>query len=103
MLETNTDNEIDIKRKVMTEDDFDAYRYSKIKVSMKNKLLQKIKQVSKFGCTKENVLKKFEYFFPIIFWLRKYKWKSYLKGDIVSGLTVGIMQISQGIEFTVLR
>lgn len=36
--------------------------------------------------------------FPILQWLPKYKWHTDLVHDLISGLTVAIMQIPQGIN-----
>ncbi|BFZ14917.1 hypothetical protein BsWGS_17956 [Bradybaena similaris] len=40
--------------------------------------------------------------FPFIRIMRKYQWKSDLPGDIISGLTVGIMQLPQGMAYAML-
>ncbi|XP_017302587.1 solute carrier family 26 member 10-like isoform X2 [Diaphorina citri] len=34
--------------------------------------------------------------FPILDWLPKYKWKSDLSQDIVSGVTIAVVHIPQG-------
>ena len=33
---------------------------------------------------------------PILSWLPKYKWKENFANDLVSGFTVGVMQVPQG-------
>ncbi|VDL86616.1 unnamed protein product [Nippostrongylus brasiliensis] len=33
---------------------------------------------------------------PILHWLPNYKWKEYFSGDLIAGLTVGIMHVPQG-------
>ncbi|XP_076816128.1 prestin-like [Clavelina lepadiformis] len=40
--------------------------------------------------------------FPIITWLRKYPIKEWLVSDIISGLTIGVMQIPQGMSYSLL-
>lgn len=35
-------------------------------------------------------------FFPVLKWLPAYKWKENLHGDLVAGITVGIMVVPQG-------
>ena len=40
--------------------------------------------------------------FPILSWLPQYKWKKYLKNDIVAGVTVGVMLIAQGMAYAKL-
>lgn len=88
-------NEISISRRILTEDDLEIHRTYPIKTSIQKKFTQKLKKT--FTCNQKNFLRKFEFFFPIVFWLRTYGWKSDFKGDLVSGLTVGVMQISQGL------
>lgn len=39
---------------------------------------------------------------PIIHWLPKYKWRSYLVGDLVAGATVAVMHIPQGMAYAIL-
>uniref|UniRef100_H2YR89 STAS domain-containing protein n=1 Tax=Ciona savignyi TaxID=51511 RepID=H2YR89_CIOSA len=40
--------------------------------------------------------------FPIFTWMRKYKIKKWLPGDLVAGLTVGIVHIPQSMAFSLL-
>ena len=40
-------------------------------------------------------------FIPILDWLPKYK-KSYLRGDLLAGLTVGVMLVPQGMAYGLL-
>uniref|UniRef100_A0A0R3RQQ9 STAS domain-containing protein n=1 Tax=Elaeophora elaphi TaxID=1147741 RepID=A0A0R3RQQ9_9BILA len=47
----------------------------------------------------KNILKSAISFFPIFHWLPKYNWKEDLHGDIIGGLTVGIMQVPQGMAY----
>ncbi|KAK6101767.1 sulfate permease family protein [Brugia pahangi] len=46
-----------------------------------------------------NILKSVLSFFPILHWLPRYNWKRDLNGDIIGGLTVGIMQVPQGMAY----
>lgn len=39
---------------------------------------------------------------PVIGWLKKYKWKEYFPADIMSGITVAIMHIPQGMAYGLL-
>ncbi|KAL1020908.1 hypothetical protein UPYG_G00006260 [Umbra pygmaea] len=39
---------------------------------------------------------------PIINWLPKYRWKKWILGDTIAGLTVGILHIPQGMAFALL-
>ncbi|CAK8679971.1 unnamed protein product [Clavelina lepadiformis] len=40
--------------------------------------------------------------FPIITWLRKYPIKEWLVSDLISGFTIGVMQIPQGMSYSLL-
>lgn len=39
---------------------------------------------------------------PSIYWLKNYNWKENLMSDIISGLTVAIMHIPQGMAYALL-
>uniref|UniRef100_A0A915CL43 SLC26A/SulP transporter domain-containing protein n=1 Tax=Ditylenchus dipsaci TaxID=166011 RepID=A0A915CL43_9BILA len=41
-------------------------------------------------------------FFPILQWLPEYKWRDNLVGDFMSGLTVGVIHVPQGIAYAIL-
>ncbi|KAK7149708.1 hypothetical protein R3I94_009117 [Phoxinus phoxinus] len=41
-------------------------------------------------------------FFPILTWLPSYRLKEYLFGDIVSGISTGVMQLPQGLAYAML-
>lgn len=58
-------------------------------------LVNKITSCSSCSATQ---LKEFLYgLFPILNWLPKYSWKDQLFGDVMSGCTVAIMHIPQGL------
>lgn len=40
--------------------------------------------------------------FPSINWLRNYNWKESIMSDIISGLTVAVMHIPQGMAYALL-
>jgi sulfate transporter 4 len=40
--------------------------------------------------------------FPILSWFPQYKWRKYLKDDVVAGITVGVMLIAQGMAYAKL-
>uniref|UniRef100_A0A1I7UXI1 Sulfate_transp domain-containing protein n=1 Tax=Caenorhabditis tropicalis TaxID=1561998 RepID=A0A1I7UXI1_9PELO len=46
--------------------------------------------------------KKIQQYIPILEWLPNYKWKEHLHGDIIAGLTVGIMHVPQGMAYASL-
>ncbi|XP_057331226.1 prestin-like isoform X2 [Microplitis mediator] len=39
---------------------------------------------------------------PVSYWMRKYKWRDYVLSDIISGITVAIMHIPQGMAYALL-
>ena len=55
--------------------------------------------VSRCSCDKERQKKFWHKRFPVCRILRKYKWKDDLPNDVISGLTVGIMQLPQGMYY----
>ncbi|EFO23948.1 sulfate permease [Loa loa] len=80
---------------------------AKVKETFELKYSRKQPQAEKF-CSIEkvrlkllpkNILKSVLSFFPILDWLPKYNWKRDLNGDIIGGLTVGIMQVPQGMAY----
>jgi len=40
--------------------------------------------------------------FPILSWAPQYRWRNYLKDDIIAGVTVGVMLIAQGMAYAKL-
>ncbi|KAF0991104.1 hypothetical protein HZS_5460 [Henneguya salminicola] len=80
----------------LKEEDFDEYR---TELSNLNRFAI-LQNTARKNCKKINLKKIFQFFvsiFPIFTWIREYKWKSYLKHDIICGSTLGIMQIPQGL------
>ncbi|XP_060634316.2 prestin [Anolis sagrei] len=41
-------------------------------------------------------------FFPILTWLPRYRVREYLMGDIISGISTGVMQLPQGLAYALL-
>lgn len=88
---------INISRPVLSDQNLKSrYGYEPSnELPMKNKVLKaltpKEKSVAKF--VKNFVTEKI----PITRWLPKYKVKKWLLADVISGLTIGVMQIPQGI------
>lgn len=54
------------------------------------------------ACDKDGCKKMVKKRVPIIGWLPKYKLKSFLFADIMAGLTVGVMNIPQGLAYALL-
>ncbi|KAM9964588.1 hypothetical protein ACTFIW_004359 [Dictyostelium discoideum] len=64
-----------------------------------------IKQIRTFKFEKKHKKKLQRYLYnlvPIIDWLPKYNWKSDWKGDLISGITVGVMLIPQGMAYALV-
>lgn len=56
-----------------------------------------------FGCeTKSACIQTVKSRFPFVGVMRGYKWKSWLAGDVVSGLCVGMVHVPQGLGFALL-
>ncbi|KAF1750434.1 hypothetical protein GCK72_016984 [Caenorhabditis remanei] len=48
------------------------------------------------------IRKKLQQYIPILEWLPNYKWKEHFSGDVIAGLTVGIMHVPQGMAYASL-
>ncbi|KAJ8683173.1 hypothetical protein QAD02_018965 [Eretmocerus hayati] len=87
--------ELDVKRPVLEEQDLrQLYQYEKPKISVIQSVKKTLGSASCKGCI-ENVI-------PASYWLRKYKWQSDFAHDVMSGLTVAIMHIPQGMAYGLL-
>ncbi|KAF5912242.1 hypothetical protein HPG69_013409, partial [Diceros bicornis minor] len=60
----------------------------------------KLKQA--FTCTPKKIRNIIYMFFPITKWLPAYKFKEYVLGDLVSGVSTGVLQLPQGLAFAML-
>ncbi|KAB1276031.1 Prestin [Camelus dromedarius] len=60
----------------------------------------KLKQA--FTCTPKKIRNIFYMFLPITKWLPAYKFKEYVLGDLVSGISTGVLQLPQGLAFATL-
>ncbi|XP_054581987.1 prestin isoform X2 [Eptesicus fuscus] len=60
----------------------------------------KLKQA--FTCTPKKVRNIIYMFLPITKWLPAYKFKEYVLGDLVSGISTGVLQLPQGLAFAML-
>uniref|UniRef100_A0A7E4UYM6 STAS domain-containing protein n=1 Tax=Panagrellus redivivus TaxID=6233 RepID=A0A7E4UYM6_PANRE len=58
----------------------------------------RLKQCASF----EAICKFFVSFFPILSWLPSYDYKTSLIGDVMAGLTVGVVHVPQGIAYAIL-
>ncbi|VDM92435.1 unnamed protein product [Onchocerca ochengi] len=72
-----------------------------LKYSRKQPQVEKLCSIEKLKLKllPKNILKSALSFFPIFHWLPRYNWKRDLNGDIIGGLTVGIMQVPQGMAY----
>ncbi|XP_073429651.1 chloride anion exchanger-like [Dendrobates tinctorius] len=55
-----------------------------------------------FGCSKEKAKRIAFTFFPIASWLPMYQFKEWILGDIVSGVSTGLIAVLQGLAFALL-
>ncbi|XP_037367120.1 prestin isoform X2 [Talpa occidentalis] len=60
----------------------------------------KLKQA--FTCTPKKIRSIVYMFLPITKWLPAYKFKEYVLGDLVSGISTGVLQLPQGLAFAML-
>ncbi|XP_069765586.1 pendrin-like isoform X2 [Narcine bancroftii] len=54
------------------------------------------------SCSSKRILGILKSVFPVLDWLPKYKLKQWLLGDIISGLSTGLVAILQGLAFSLL-
>ncbi|XP_029471995.1 prestin isoform X2 [Rhinatrema bivittatum] len=54
------------------------------------------------GCSAERAKSHLYSFLPILKWLPQYPVKEYILGDIISGLSTGVMQLPQGLAYALL-
>lgn len=89
-----------INRDVLDFKDFnDKYEKQKIKrFTLKNKGVEMFEK-SCDGCS---ILSWLLSFFPFLIWIRNYSIKSYLVPDIISGFTISILHIPQGLAYGLL-
>uniref|UniRef100_A0A2K5U2N9 Solute carrier family 26 member 5 n=1 Tax=Macaca fascicularis TaxID=9541 RepID=A0A2K5U2N9_MACFA len=55
-----------------------------------------------FRCTPKKIRNIIYMFLPITKWLPAYKFKEYVLGDLVSGISTGVLQLPQGLAFAML-
>ncbi|XP_045420229.1 prestin isoform X2 [Lemur catta] len=72
--------------------------HTKDKVS--DSIADKLKQA--FTCTPKKIRNIIYMFLPITKWLPAYKFKEYVLGDLVSGISTGVLQLPQGLAFAML-
>ncbi|KYO38654.1 prestin [Alligator mississippiensis] len=53
-------------------------------------------------CTSKKAKSHLYSFLPILLWLPRYPVKAYLLGDIISGISTGVMQLPQGLAYALL-
>ncbi|GJQ74244.1 hypothetical protein Trydic_g19148 [Trypoxylus dichotomus] len=87
--------QIKIERPLYEQEQFHyEFEYFKSKKPLLNKLMS--------SCKDNNPKKILYRTIPAIDWLRHYKWKEYLRPDIVAGFTVAVMHLSQGMAYGML-
>ncbi|VDM48095.1 unnamed protein product [Toxocara canis] len=82
----------------MNQEEFEAQYGRKPAEASKLITCEKVKTLLK----PRNLLSSFLSFLPILQWLPKYQLKKDLSGDIIGGLTVGIMHVPQGMAYASL-
>ncbi|KAL7289257.1 hypothetical protein TKK_0017194 [Trichogramma kaykai] len=86
---------LDVERPVLDEEQLrQLYQYEKPSNSVLNNLQTSFRSIKCKSCI-ENVV-------PATKWLRKYEWKRDFLYDVISGLTVAIMHIPQGMAYALL-
>ncbi|XP_076357451.1 prestin-like isoform X5 [Tachypleus tridentatus] len=79
---------------------FTGTTYPPPRISLKDEVIEKLKKSC--SCTGKCVIRLFFVFFPIIHWLPQYRPREYLLNDLVSGFTILILHIPQGMAYGLL-
>uniref|UniRef100_UPI00398EA666 pendrin-like n=1 Tax=Pristiophorus japonicus TaxID=55135 RepID=UPI00398EA666 len=95
--ENHNDNYF-VARSVYSENSFleENERKEKVPKTIRDRLAKRC------SCSTKRVLGIIKGFFPILDWLPKYKLKKWLPGDIISGLSTGLVATLQGLAFALL-
>ena len=87
----------------LTQDSFnEKYDIPKREIKSWHQKINDVKQSCRSACQGKKVLRFIENRIPGISVIRKYKFREYMLGDIVSGLSVGIFTIPQGMGYALL-
>ncbi|XP_066528712.1 solute carrier family 26 member 10 [Hoplias malabaricus] len=89
-----------VYRNIYTEDRFKQTYGTEAKPSGKARLRETLSRSCR--CSRETCLHLLRQRVPIFNWLPKYRLRKWLLGDVVAGLTVGILHIPQGMAFALL-
>ncbi|XP_064417510.1 prestin [Latimeria chalumnae] len=89
-----------VDRPIYSEESFQGQLHKRVKKPQT--IGQKVSQHFRCRCSSKKA-KSFLYrFIPILKWLPQYPVKEYLLGDIISGLSTGVMQLPQGLAYALL-
>ncbi|XP_033120337.1 solute carrier family 26 member 6-like [Anneissia japonica] len=92
---------IHITRPYYTEEEFKLnYEETKLQEQAFKEVVKR--KVTNCSCSKESIKKATISFFPIITWLGSYDVRKSLLGDTISGFTVGVLRIPQGLAYAFL-
>uniref|UniRef100_A0A914WW38 STAS domain-containing protein n=1 Tax=Plectus sambesii TaxID=2011161 RepID=A0A914WW38_9BILA len=98
------DAEVSISRLAYNQEQFDV-KFGLLPVD-RRALREKVRSAINRCCapytTAKGILTTIINFIPILQWLPKYKWREDSSHDIVAGLTIGIMNIPQGMAYAAL-
>ncbi|XP_059510547.1 prestin isoform X2 [Stegostoma tigrinum] len=87
-----------VNRPVFNQESLEAYLHEK----EKPKLRRSAKVLRYFRCTSKRAKSILFRFVPILEWLPQYPVKEYLFGDLISGLSTGMMQLPQSLAYALL-
>ena len=96
------ENTVEISRPVFTEPNF-----KRIYEQQDYRGFEPISEIKKefhrhFSYGKDSVKKMVYNRIPCVKWLKDYRWREYLISDLLAGLIVGLMQIPQGMAYSLL-
>lgn len=96
--ELSSELSYNVSRRVFNEEYFQAYLHKK----KKQKLSKRERFLQYFRCSTVKAKSTLFSSVPILQWLPNYQVKEYILGDIVSGVSTGVMHLPQGLAYAIL-
>ncbi|XP_071452003.1 prestin [Hetaerina americana] len=94
-MEPDVDYHVQVERRVYQQEKLhEDFHYQKPKVPFKDKCKDAFSDITVWGTIKKTV--------PVLTWLPRYNWKEDFVSDIISGSTVAVMHIPQGMGYALL-
>ncbi|XP_027196471.2 solute carrier family 26 member 10-like [Dermatophagoides pteronyssinus] len=95
---------VDEKVKTMNnyDNEFGKQQHQDSSILLRMKKIISIENFNSDYCRRCSPINSIRSHIPIVEWLPKYQWRSYLCPDIIAGITISILHIPQGIAYSML-